>query len=523
MKTALIIIDGLGISADQKTNPLFQSQTPFLDQIIKLGPHLVLEASAEAVGLPFGEPGNSEVGHYNLGTGELNWQSQELINQSIDDGSFFKNKVLIETIENVKKNHSKLHLLGLISDGGTHSKLDHLFALLKLAKDNGLDKNQVFIHGFTDGRDTPQKSALKYIQQIKVKIKQIGLGQIATLCGRFYAMDRDDHFERTFLAYDAIVYGKGTFSPDANEGIGLAYQEGETDEFIKPIVILDKEQKPNAKVEKNDSLIVFNYRADRVRQIVKAFLDPKTNRTNLIAPLLFTTMTPYETDWNLKINTVFKPITPKITISKLLAQNNLSQLHLAETEKYAHITYFFNGGLEKEQNKEKFLLVASPRVNSYDQTPQMSAKEITLALKNELNNNSYDFIAINLANCDMVGHTGNFKAIIKAAENVDHYLKLISQILDNYGYNIFITADHGNAEQAINPSTGEIDKQHTINPVFFINLNPDCFRPSPYLNHQTIWLNLALEQKKAVLCDVTATLSNYLNIKNENFAGEKIL
>jgi 2,3-bisphosphoglycerate-independent phosphoglycerate mutase len=234
-------------------------------------------------------------------------------------------------------------------------------------------------------------------------------------------------------------------------------------------------------------------------------------------------MTPYETDWNLKINIVFKPIVPKITISKLLAQNNLSQLHLAETEKYAHITYFFNGGMEKEQNKEKFLLVASPRVNSYDQTPQMSAKEITLALKNELNTNLYDFIAINLANCDMVGHTGNFKAIIKAAESVDYYLKEISQVLNNYGYNIFITADHGNAEQAINPSTGEIDKQHTINPVFFINLNPDCFRPAPYLNHQNIWLNLALEQKKAVLCDVAATLSDYLNIKNENFAGEKIL
>lgn len=536
MKTALIILDGLGLSADIPTNPVFSTNTPFLDLILTQYPHIVIDAAGQSVGLPFGEPGNSEIGHYNLGTGELNWQTQELINQAIKDKTFFKNQVLKKTFEHVKTNKSKLHLLGLVSNGGVHSQLNHLIALLEFAKKENLDKDQVFIHGFCDGRDTQPKVATKFFNELEKEFKKLQIGQIATLSGRYYAMDRDNNWGRTSLVYRALTEGRGQIAQTAQEAIGLAYERGETDEFIKPTIIENQNHQPVATINPNDAIIIFNYRADRVRQLVKIFLssDPNLPNRKIVVPLVFTTMTPYETDWKLsispatiqngKINIVFHPVPPNITLSNLLAQNKLTQLHLAETEKYAHVTYFFNGGTEKTNPGEKFSIVASPKITSYDQKPQMSTAEININLKQELISNQPDFILINYANCDMVGHTGNFEAIKKAINAVDFYLKDLISFLILNGYLIFVTADHGNAEQAINPVTKQIDKEHSINPVFFLKIDPKEYSQKPtYINHQSLWIKLSNELKKGILADVTSTIANYLGVKSDLFSGQKIL
>jgi 2,3-bisphosphoglycerate-independent phosphoglycerate mutase len=526
MKTALVVLDGLGLSADPVTNPVFSSRTPFLDSLLATTPHTVIEASAEFVGLPYGEVGNSEVGHYNLGTGDISWQTQELINQSISDKSFFSNVALKKTIDAVKKKGSKLHLIGLISNGGIHSKMEHLFSLLEFAKNEGLTSDQVFIHGFTDGRDTPPKIAYRFFHELEQKIKLIGLGVIASVSGRYYAMDRDDHWDRTMLAYNVMTRGQGKKARNAEEAIRMGYERKESDEFIKPTVIINDLKQPKVLVAAGDGVIIFNYRADRARQIVKAFLsvDPTLPKRQIISPLFFTTMTPYETDWKLQINVAFMPIPPKITLASLISDQELMQLHLAETEKYAHVTYFFNGGDEKPHHLEKFIVVPSPRVSTYDKKPEMSAPQIVSNLQKELTYNIPDFVLVNFANCDMVGHTGNFKAIVKAIEAVDQNLKNLMLFLAQKQYTIFVTADHGNAEEAINPTTGEIDKEHSINPVFLLKVDPQILNQiNKYVNHQTVWTRLALELKKGVLADVTATVAYYLGIKSTNFSGTKIL
>lgn len=526
MKTALIVLDGLGLSADVATNPVFSSKTPFLDSLLSQLPYVVIEASGESVGLPFGEAGNSEVGHYNLGTGDLSWQTQELINQAIKDKSFFSNRVLKQTIDAVKKNNSKLHLIGLISNGGVHSKIDHLFSLLEFAKNEGLNENQVFIHGFTDGRDTSPKIAYRFFRDLERKISSIGLGKVATVSGRYYAMDRDDHWDRTLLAYNAMVGGTGETANTAQEAIRMAYERNEFDEFIKPTVIVDNFKQPVSLISENDGVIIFNYRADRARQMVKAFLsdDLILPRRKKIPFLFFTTMTPYETDWKLKIAVAFMPIPPRITLANLISDKELLQIHVAETEKYAHVTYFFNGGAEKAHPLEKFIVVPSPLVTTFDQKPEMSAAQIVATINRELSYQSPDFVLVNFANCDMVGHTGNFKAIIKAIEAVDLNLKNLIKILASKGYVVFVTADHGNAEEAINSATGEIDKEHSINPVFLIKIEPQMLSNLyKYINHQTLWTRLALELKKGVLADVTATVAASLGLKSTIFSGAKIL
>jgi len=527
MKTALIILDGFGVSADEKTNPVFQTQTPFLDFLLSQNPHLLIEASQEGVGLPFGEPGNSEVGHYNLGTGQLSWQSQEMINQKIDSGEFFKNPALLKAVNFVKQNNSRLHLLGLVSNGGVHSHLKHLFALLKLAKEQGLRKNQVFIHGFTDGRDTAPQSAETYFKDLDNEIAKTDIGAVASVCGRYYAMDRDNHWERTLLSYQAIVEGKGEIASNPFEAIRLAYERKETDEFIKPTVIVNQNKQPLALVQENDAVIFFNFRADRARQLTKAFLssDPSIPSRKTLSSLLFATLTPYETDWKIKVEVAFWPQPPQTTLAQLISQNNLSQLHLAETEKYAHVTYFFNGGQQKPLAKEKQVIVPSPRVPTYDQKPEMSAFEITQKAKEENQSSAYDFIVINYANGDMVGHTGNFQAIIKALQALDQNLKELIPFLFEKKYKIFITADHGNCEQAINPSTGEIDKEHTINPVFLVRIDHIPLKEVAFETtlHQKLWLKLGTENKKGILADVTATLGKSLGLDNSLLSGEPIL
>ncbi len=527
MKTALIILDGFGVSADPKTNPVFQARTPFLDVVLSQNPYLLLEASQEGVGLPFGEPGNSEVGHYNLGTGQLNWQTQEMINQKIDSGEFFQNQALLKAINFVKQNGSRLHLMGLVSTGGVHSHLDHLFALLELAQKEGLRKGQVFIHAFTDGRDTAPKSAETYLQKVEEAINRLRVGEIASVSGRYYAMDRDNHWERTLLCYQAITEGKGEIAPNALEAVRLAYERGETDEFIKPTVIVNELKQPKAIVQEKDAVIFFNFRADRARQITKAFFPSDSNipSRKTFNNILFATLTPYETDWKLKIEVAFWPQPPQTTLAQSIEQAGLSQIHIAETEKYAHVTYFFDGGKQKPFPKEKQVIVPSPRVATYDQKPEMSAFAITKTLRDNLVNFAYDFVLVNYANGDMVGHTGNFQAIIKALEAIDQNLAELVPFLFQKGYKVFITADHGNCEQAINPSTGEIDKEHTINPVFFVKIEQLPLKIPPYNpeTHQQLWLKLGQEAKKGVLVDVTASVGFELGLEKNLFSGEPIL
>jgi len=526
MKTALIILDGVGISGLEKNNPIFFANTPALDFLLSKNPFVLLEASQEAVGLPWGEPGNSEVGHYNLGTGNLNWQSQEMINQSIKDGSFFKNPSFLEAINWVKEKNSKLHLIGLASDGGVHSHINHLFALIRLAKKEGIQRKKLFVHCFADGRDTPPKIAETHLQLIEKELKDIG--EIASISGRYYAMDRDNHWERTILAYNAMVEGKGRGALNYSEALRYAYENEESDEFITPTAIVDKNQIPKAKIEENDAIIFFNFRADRARQLTKLFLstDPSLPKRKILKNILFVTMTPYETDWKISnLKTAFSVKAPGETLSSLISKNNLSQLHLAESEKYAHVTYFFNGGYASPSVKETQIVVPSPRVATYDQKPEMSAFLVSQKLKELCSKLNFDFIVLNFANGDMVGHTGNFQAIIKAIEAVDLNLKEIIQFLKEKGYQIFITADHGNAEQAINLETGEIDKEHTINPVFFIKVI-EWDKKYLFSNqnlHKNIWTKTSLELKKGVLADVTATIARSLNLNSSLFSGDVLL
>ena len=527
MKTALIILDGLGIESNEKINPVYQAKTPLLDFLFSQSPYLVIEASQEAVGLPWGEAGNSEVGHFNLGTGNLNWQTQEMINQAIENGSFFKNPIFLEALNWVKTKKTRLHLIGLVSDGGVHSHINHLLALLDLAKQNQLAKNQVFIHGFTDGRDTAPKNAEKNFKTLDEAIKKLKIGEIASVSGRYFVMDRDNHWERTLLAYQAMVEGVGEKAQDAQSAIRMGYERKETDEFIKPTIVINNNYKLKT-ISEGDAVIFFNFRADRARQLTKLFLAQESNlpKRKIIQDLFFVTMTPYETDWklpNLKI--AFAPVLPNATLASLVSTNHMSQLHLAETEKYAHVTYFFNGGREKPYLKETQIVVPSPRVATYDLAPAMSANLVSQKLKALVSRFPYDLVVLNFANCDMVGHTGNFQAIIKAIEATDLNLKNIVPFLVSQKYQIFITADHGNAEQAINPETGEIDKEHSINPVFLIKVKdwPQAnVTINPYL-HKKLWTKLSLELKKGILVDVTATVASSLGLKTEEFSGDNIL
>ncbi len=524
MKTALIILDGIGLSADQKTNPIFSVPTPFLDFLLKENPNLPIEASQQAVGLPFGEPGNSEVGHYSLGTGELNWQTQERINQEIESGKFYENPAFLKAIKWAKTHTGRLHLMGLVSNGGVHSHLNHLLALLKLCAEQKL--NQVFIHAFTDGRDTPPRSAEQFFRELEEEMKKLKVGKIASLSGRYYAMDRDNHWERTLLCYQAMVEGKGEQAKNWLTALRAGYERGEDDEKLKPTVIVDEMNRPIGLIQDGDAIIFFNFRADRARQITKAFFPVgQIPPRKILRQILFATMTPYDSDWKIPVEVAFWPIPPRQTLAKLISAHQLTQLHLAETEKYAHVTYFFDGGENKPQPNEKQIVIPSPRVPSYDQKPEMSAYEICLTLKKEVTQLSYDFVLINFANGDMVGHTGNFEAIKKAVFAVEKSLADIVPFLVAKGYRVYITADHGNCEQAINPATGEIDKEHTINPVFFVRVDqlPTQNLSFSEENHIRIWTQKATEAPKGILADVTASVAQSLELSAKGFSGEPVL
>ena len=458
-------MDGWGIGKVKTADAIQNAKVPFVSSLYTKYSNTTLVTCGEAVGLPEGQMGNSEVGHLNLGAGRIVYQELQRINVAIRDGSFAKNETLLQSIRFAKSNNKPLHLLGLVSDGGVHSHIRHLKALIDVCKNEGL--NDVFIHAFTDGRDTDPKSGLAFITELQQHLNT-SVGKIASVSGRYYAMDRDKRWERVKLAYDALVNGKGEKATDGIAAVEQSYLNNITDEFIKPTVITGSDQLPLAAIKDGDVAICFNFRTDRCREITEVLTQkdfPENNMHKL--SLHYTTMTQYDHSFK-NVHVVFENDDLKNTLGDIIAQNGLKQIRIAETEKYPHVTFFFSGGREIPFEGEKRIMVPSPKVATYDLKPEMSAYELTDAIIPEIENKTADFICLNYANTDMVGHTGVFTAGIKAAETVDKCVeKVVTAALKN-GYTIFLTADHGNADYMINED-GSPNTAHTLNLVpFFV-------------------------------------------------------
>ena len=460
--TMLMILDGFGENSNKDGNAVELANTPNIDRLMKIWPTTDIHASELSVGLPEGQMGNSEVGHTNIGAGRIVYQELTKITKSIEDGDFFTIPELVEAIENCKKNNSKLHILGLVSDGGVHSHIRHLFAILELAKRK--DFENVYVHCFTDGRDTAPTSGESYIAQLEEKMKEKGVGKIATISGRFYAMDRDKRWNRIQKAYDAMVNGNGIKATSAIAAVESSYQKEVFDEFIEPTVICNGDT-PVATIEDNDSVIFFNFRPDRAREITRTLVDPDFNEFEPKKMNLdYVCFTQYdETMPNVKV--AFKPQRLVNTFGEYVSKQGLNQLRIAETEKYAHVTFFFNGGEEKQYKGEDRILVPSPKVETYDLKPEMSAYEVTDKVLEAIKSDKYDAIILNYANTDMVGHTGSLVAAIKAVEAVDECVGKVVKLVEEKDGNMLITADHGNAEQMVDYKTGEPHTAHTTNPV----------------------------------------------------------
>lgn len=487
----LIILDGWGLAPPGPGNAVSLAKTPNMNSLWASFPHCQVKASGEAVGLPPGEMGNSEVGHITLGAGRIIYQDLPRINVAIADGTFFVNPAFLTAINHVKKNQSSLHLMGLVSPGRVHSSVEHLFALLRLAKERNLKK--VFIHVFTDGRDTSPISSSTYILQLEEKMKELGVGKIATVIGRYFALDRDFRWGRTQKAYEAITAGIGEKAYSAQEAVQNSYQKNRTDEFVLPTVILNKEEKPVSLISDGDGVIFFNFREDRARQLTYPFVisnfetvqikppvfDPYVEkyhrreqplrpiktflRRKKISNLYFATMTEY--DKRIKTEVAYPTQIVGLPLARVLSGGGLQQLHISETEKYPHVTYFFNGQREKAFPGEDQIIIPSPKVATYDLKPEMSAYEVTKELLKRLKRQIYNFVFVNFANPDMVGHTGVIKAGVKACEVVDECLgKVVKTVLGLEGACI-ITADHGNVEIMLNRNTGEVDTEHSTSPV----------------------------------------------------------
>lgn len=465
--TVLMILDGYGLSNRSEGNAIAQAKTPVMDGILEKYPHAEGNASGMAVGLPDGQMGNSEVGHTNMGAGRIVYQMLVKITKDIEDGTFFDNKALAQAIENCKTNDSSLHLMGLLSPGGVHSHMEHLYGLLELAKKNGIDK--VYIHAYLDGRDVPPSSAAEYMEEAVAKMKEIGVGSVATISGRFYAMDRDNAWDREEKAYAALVYGEGVEETDPVQAIKNSYANDVTDEFMLPTVV-DK----NGMIKENDSVVFFNFRPDRARQLTRAFVDPDFigfERRNGYFPLTFVCMAQYDAEMP-NVLVAYPPEELTMTFGEYLSKHGKTQLRLAETQKYAHVTFFFNGGEEKQFEGEDRILVDSPKVATFDMKPEMSAYEVCDNLVNSIKSDKYDVIIVNFANPDMVGHTGIIEAAIKAIEAVDECVgKALDAVLEVNGQ-MFICADHGNAEKLIDEDSSPFTA-HTTNPVPFIVVNYD--------------------------------------------------
>ncbi len=464
---ALVVLDGWGCSPQERGNAIFLAETPNFKYLQETYPHTTLAASGEEVGLPSGQMGNSEVGHLNIGAGRVVYQDITRISKAIRSGEFFTNPVLVEAMEKAQESKASLHLFGLVSDGGVHSHLTHLYALLEMARCYGLPG--VFIHAFLDGRDVPPASAKEYIQEVENKCRELNTGKIATLMGRYYAMDRDKRWERVEKAFNAIVYGEGEKATLAQAAVERSYENGVTDEFLVPTVIIDREGNPVGMVAPGDVIIFYNFRADRAREITRAFTDRDFTgfrRREGYPGVHFVCMTQY--DVTIDAPVAFPPQSLKNTLGEVLAGRGLKQLRIAETEKYAHVTFFFNGGVEAPNPGEDRILIPSPKVATYDLKPEMSAYEVTHRVLEEIARDKYDVIILNYANPDMVGHTGILDAAVKAVTVVDECLgRVVNAILDKSGVAL-VTADHGNAEQMLEENGEEAHTAHTTNPVPFI-------------------------------------------------------
>ena len=493
----LAILDGFGYREERDGNAIAHANTPNMDNFMRTYPFTLLEAGGTAVGLPPGQMGNSEVGHVNIGAGRIVFQDSMRILKAIEDGSFFQNEVLKKAMK--KARGSALHLMGLIGPGGVHALPQHLHALIEMAKKEGV-KN-VYIHCFTDGRDTPPKSAAEHIKSLEKKIEEIGIGEIASVTGRYYAMDRDKRWERTRMAYEMLTEGKGRRAESATDAIKTAYSEGETDEFIKPTVVKER------RVKNGDAVIFFNFRPDRARQLTMAFVDENFRAfPRKKINVHFVTMTRYMDGLNVEI--AFDKVPLKNTFGEVISKHGLKQLRIAETEKYAHVTFFFNGGREEPFEGEERCLIPSPKVATYDMKPEMSAYEVTDELIKRINSNKYDVIVVNYANLDMVGHTGVWEAAIKAAEAVDECIGRVVEAVAGQGGQAIITADHGNAEEMMenrHPKTA-----HTTNPVPFILIDAG--------GRENIKL------RKGTLGDIAPTMLDLLDIKKpEEMTGRSLI
>ena len=456
----LMIMDGVGLNDEEKGNAFKLANTPNIDKLIAKYPNTHIATSGMAVGLPAGQMGNSEVGHTNIGAGRIVYQELTRITKEIEDGAFYNNVELLNALKNVKANNSALHLMGLVSDGGVHSHNSHLYALLELAKRNNIEN--VYIHAFLDGRDTPPTSAIEYIKELEEKIKEIGVGKIATIAGRYYAMDRDKRWDREKLAYDAIVNGVGNKFKTAQKGIENSYEAQEFDEFVKPIVIVNDENEAICKLKDNDSAVFFNFRPDRARQLTRVITEADFSEfeTLKMPNLYFVTMTVYDETLN-NVHVAYKPQVLKNTLGEVLSNRGYTQLRCAETEKYAHVTFFFNGGKEEIYNGEDRILVDSPKVATYDLKPEMSAYEVTDKIVEAIESKKYDVIIMNYANGDMVGHTGFIDKAIEAVEALDKCVGRVISKMEEVNGEALITADHGNCEYMLDLKTGEAITSHS--------------------------------------------------------------
>lgn len=464
----LIILDGWGISNCKKYNAIEQANIQNFRRLLEIYPNTALRANGLDVGLPEGQMGNSEVGHLNIGAGRIVYQDLTRITRDIQNGDFFKNEALVYALEKAKTEGKALHIMGLLSDGGVHSHITHLYALLEMAKRFNLP--HVYIHVFLDGRDTPPANALVYIKELEEKILELNTGKIATVSGRYYAMDRDKRWERTEQAYNAIVLGEGVKADSAVKAVEASYILKETDEFVRPTVIIDSKGEPVGTVKEGDSIIFFNFRPDRARQLTKAFVDKDFEgfkRRKGYFRVNFVCMTRYD-DEIIDVKVAYEPEIIKNTLGEIISRNKMKQLRIAETEKYAHVTYFFNGGEEKPFPGEDRILIPSPKVPTYDLKPEMSAYEVTETVIEKINNKEYDFIVLNYANPDMVGHTGNYEAAVKAVEFVDDCLNKVITAIDEQNGTAIIVSDHGNCEQMAYYETGEPYTAHSSNKVPFI-------------------------------------------------------
>jgi 2,3-bisphosphoglycerate-independent phosphoglycerate mutase len=468
-KVILLIMDGWGLGQVPSSDAIKAANAPFVSSLYNQYPNTTLTTCGEAVGLPDGQMGNSEVGHLNLGAGRIVYQELQRINVAIRDGELAQNPALLQAIEYAKGNSKPLHLIGLVSDGGVHSHIAHLKALLDICKQHQLP--DVFIHVFTDGRDTDPKSGLGFVTQLNDHL-QHSAGRIATVSGRYYAMDRDNRWERVKLAYDAMVKGEGRVAQTAIEAITQSYLENATDEFIRPTVITHEDGSPIATIKDGDAVISFNFRTDRCREITKALTQMEFPQQEMRPlNLHYTTMTEYDATFN-GVQVIFETDNLNNTLGEVIEHNGLKQIRIAETEKYPHVTFFFSGGREKPFEGEQRIMVPSPKVATYDLQPEMSAPEVTTAIVSEINKGEVHFICLNYANADMVGHTGDWQAAIKAVETVDTCVeRVVTAALAN-GYTVFLTADHGNADYMVNHD-GSPNTAHTLNPVPFFVIDKD--------------------------------------------------